>query len=118
MANQTSINPATGGVIREYAEHSPEQVQAIIAKAHACFLKWSQVPVAERAKLLLKAADILLAKKNEFARVISEEMGKPLKEAVNEIEKCAACAKYFAENGPIFLADRAVATEYRKSYVA
>ena len=45
-------------------------------------------------------------------------MGKPLKEAVTEVEKCAACARYFAENGPVFLADRAIATEYRKSYVA
>jgi len=118
MSMQTSINPATGAVIREYPVHSEAQVRAIIEQAHQCFLQWRNVSVAGRAQFLLKVADVLLAKKNDYARIIAEEMGKPLKEAVNEIEKCAACAKYFAENGPKFLADQPVATEYRKSYVA
>lgn len=114
---QQSINPATGEVIRQYDEHDKAHVQQAIEKAQACFLKWRKRPVAERAKLLMTIADRLLADKEAHARIISGEMGKPLKEAIAEVEKCASCARYFAENGEAFLADQHVKTEYLKSYV-
>jgi len=115
---QTSINPATGDILREYKLHSPAQVREAIEAAHRCFLQWRETTLGERSQWLLKVADTLLAKKNDYASLMAQEMGKPLKEAIAEIEKCAACAKYFAENGPHFLADHAIETEYRKSYAA
>jgi len=115
---QTSINPATGAVIRQYPDHTPEQVQAAIDRAHQCFLSWRNVPIVQRAQFMLRVAEVLLANKEKYGRIIALEMGKPLKEAVTEVEKCASCAKYFAENGPAFLADQNIATEYRKSYVS
>lgn len=115
---QTSINPATGETIQSYEEHTPAQVQAMIDDAHATFLSWSRTPLQQRKTLILKAVDVLLAKKESFGKIISMEMGKPLKEAVTEVEKCASAGKYFAENAESFLADQPIKTEYHKSYIS
>jgi len=114
---QKSINPATGKVVAEYAEHDKAHVQQVIEKTHAAYLSWRKQPISTRAKLLLSISEKLLAGKEEYARIITQEMGKPLKEAIAEVEKCASCARYFAENGESFLADRPVTTEFHKSYV-
>lgn len=114
---QTSINPTTGEIIRNYEEHTPEQVQKIIDNAHRTFLEWSRTSITERRALITKAVNILLARKEEFGRIISLEMGKPLKEAIAEVEKCALGGKYYAENSETFLADKHVQTEYHRSYV-
>jgi len=114
---QTSINPATGQIIKEYTEHSDADVARMVDDSHACFEKWRRVKLSERCKLVAKAGEVLLANKNDYARLISLEMGKPFKESVSEVEKCALAAKYFAENGEKFLSEQHVQTEYRKSYV-
>ncbi|MBY0408178.1 MAG: NAD-dependent succinate-semialdehyde dehydrogenase, partial [Rickettsiales bacterium] len=103
--------------IQQYEEHTPAQTQAIIDDTYACFLQWRKTSFAERKTLILKAVDVILKRKEEFGRVISLEMGKPLKEAVTEVEKCASAGKYFAENSEAFLADQPIKTEYSKSYV-
>lgn len=115
---QTSINPATGAVIREYPLHTPHEVQQIIAQAHACFRQWRDVAMSERSTHILKVADTLMANQQPYARLMAQEMGKPVKEAMAEIEKCATTARYFAANAASFLADQSLATEYRKSYVS
>jgi succinate-semialdehyde dehydrogenase/glutarate-semialdehyde dehydrogenase len=118
MNTQTSINPATGDIIGEYPAHTAPQTAAIIEQAHARYLQWQQVPIGQRAQAIMRVSEILLANKDRYARLISQEMGKPLKESLAEVEKCAGCARYFAENGPAFLADQPIATEYRQSYVS
>jgi len=114
---QTSVNPATGKTIREYKVHTPQEVERMIARAQACFESWRKQPMETRAAALKKVGDILLKNKDAYARLITDEMGKPLAQAVAEVEKCASTAKYYAEQGPKFLADEIVATEYKKSYV-
>jgi succinate-semialdehyde dehydrogenase/glutarate-semialdehyde dehydrogenase len=114
---QKSINPATGEVIREYPVHSEADVNRMIDASYQCFLQWRQVPFAQRRERIIKAADVLIANKDAYGRVISEEMGKPLKEAVTEVEKCASAARYFADNAEAFLADQHVKTEYQKSFI-
>lgn len=114
---QTSINPSTGKTIREFKLHTPQDVQAMINRAHHCFMSWRGQPMSVRAEALHKVAAVLLKNKDTYARLITEEMGKPLVQALQEVEKCASTAKYYAENGPAFLADEIVKTEYRKSYV-
>lgn len=114
---QTAINPATGETIKQYEEHTPEQVQKIIDQSHAAFSIWSTTPIAQRKALILKAIEILLARKEEFGKLISLEMGKPLKEAISEVEKCALGGRYYAENSEAILADKEVKTEYHRSYV-
>ncbi len=117
MSLQTSINPATGLVVGSHPVHSESEVQAMIATAHQCFLHWRKTDFAERRAALLRVSDVLFANKNEYATLIAQEMGKPFKESIAEVEKCANAAKYFAENAERMLADQPVATEYRKSYV-
>lgn len=118
MSTQTSTNPATGSVIREYPVHTDAQVEDIIAKAHAAFGDWKKTSFETRANYLRKVADVLLANKEEYAKLIALEMGKPFAQGIAEVEKCAGCAKYFAENGAKHLSDHVVETEYKKSYSA
>lgn len=115
---QLSTNPATGETFKAHALHTEPYVTHAIDEAYDTFLRWRTTSFEERRKYILKVHDLLLAQKEEHGRLISLEMGKPLKEAVTEVEKCASAAKYFAENSEKFLADQHIATEYQKSYVS
>lgn len=118
MTSVQSINPANGEVLATYETHTPEQVAHKLDAAQACYLSWRRTSFAERKALLLRVVDVIAANKNDYAKLITQEMGKPLKESLAEVEKCATAAKYFAENGESFLADRIVKTEYTKSFVS
>jgi succinate-semialdehyde dehydrogenase / glutarate-semialdehyde dehydrogenase len=115
---QTSINPATGETIQSYPVHSDADVARMIDASHESYLQWRRVPLFERAALVAKAGEVLLANKEKYARIIALEMGKPFKESISEVEKCASGANYFAENAASFLADQHIKTEYQKSYVS
>jgi succinate-semialdehyde dehydrogenase/glutarate-semialdehyde dehydrogenase len=118
MSEQISINPANGAVIQSYPVHSETQVEAMISASHACFMSWRRSSFAERKAALLRVSEVISKNKNDYAKLIALEMGKPLKEGLAEVEKCASAAKYFAENGERMLSDQPVATEYTKSYVS
>jgi len=113
-----TINPATGAVVASYEETSPEAVQAIIASAHQAHLEWRSTSFSQRAALMRRAAEVLRGNAREYARLMAEEMGKPIRDGVAEIQKCADGCDYFAENAERFLAPEPVTTEARKSYVA
>lgn len=117
MAMQTSVNPATGETLSSYPVHDEAQVRQAIEAAQAQFLKWRVVPVAQRAAFMEAISDVILRNKERYARIITLEMGKPFKESLAEVEKCASAARYYAANGEAMLADQPVKTEYRKSYV-
>ncbi len=112
-----SINPATGELLSSYLEHSAAQVDVFVARAHEAFGHWRQGGFSRRGRLLLKAAASLRAEKNSLARMMSEEMGKPILQAHAEIEKCAAVCAYYAENGSALLAPESVATDAADSHV-
>jgi succinate-semialdehyde dehydrogenase/glutarate-semialdehyde dehydrogenase len=84
-----SINPHDGSVLATYDEMTPPQVTDAIEKAHAAFLSWRSVPFAKRATLMKGAARVLRAKSREFAKLMAQEMGKPVRGGIGEIEKCA-----------------------------
>jgi len=113
-----TINPASGAVVAGYEETSPEAVQAIIASAHQAYLAWRNTKFGERAALMRRAAEVLRGNARDYARLMAEEMGKPVRDGVAEIQKCAGACDYFAESAERFLAPEPVATEARKSYVA
>jgi succinate-semialdehyde dehydrogenase/glutarate-semialdehyde dehydrogenase len=117
MTLQT-INPASGAVVASYEETSPEAVQAIIASAHQAYLGWRSTSFSERAALMHRAAVVLRGNAREYARLMAEEMGKPIRDGIAEIQKCAGGCDYYAENAERFLAPEPVVTEARKSYVA
>lgn len=105
-----SRNPATGEVIATYAPHTPEQVEAALSGAAAAQRNWRTVPVADRAEMLSAMAQELRAGKDRFARLITEEMGKPITEAAAEIEKCAVTCDFYARKAPEFLGDQEIAS--------
>ncbi|MBT0812629.1 NAD-dependent succinate-semialdehyde dehydrogenase [Litoribacter ruber] len=100
-----SINPYTGETLKLYNPHSELQINEAITRAHDTYLEWRKTPFSEKSSLMNKAADILESKKDHYAKLISLEMGKMMKEAVAEIEKCAWVCRYYAEKAEGFLAD-------------
>src|SRR5260370_2602372 len=81
------------------------------------FKRYRKNSFEQRAEMLLRAADILEQRKSYWARTITVEMGKTLKAAIAEVEKCASGCRYYAENTARFLADEPIQTEAIKSYV-
>jgi succinate-semialdehyde dehydrogenase/glutarate-semialdehyde dehydrogenase len=112
-----SINPATDELLESFNEQTPAQAAAAAVQAHVAFGSWSRSGFPRRGRLLLKAAAILRSEKNPLARMMSEEMGKPILQALAEIEKCAMVCAYYAENGPALLAPERIAIDAADSYV-
>lgn len=117
MAMQ-SINPATGELLKEFETWDDAQVEAALARAAAAAPAWRDRPVEERCDILRKAAQVLRAKQEEYARTASLEMGKRISEARGEIEKCAAVCDYYADEAPTILANEMIESDAGKSYVA
>src|SRR5689334_20832339 len=116
MAIRT-LNPATGELIREFKPHTNAEVDAKLQRAKETFREWRRVPFTERAKLMLRACDVLEQNKEEYGRTMVLEMGKPLVAAVQEAEKSAKGCKFYAENAERFLADEPAESSATRSYV-
>ena len=114
----TSVNPATGKAIKTYDEMTPEEAAAAVAQAHETWLTWRTTAFATRARLMKRTAGILRERKQELARLMAAEMGKPLKQGTAEAEKCAWACDYYAENAEAHLAPDIIKTEGSRSYVA
>lgn len=112
-----SINPATGETIQEYQEMTPQEVEGIIASVHAAFGEWRRTSFAQRAGFMKKAATILREKAPEYAKLMTQEMGKPIRDGRAEAEKCAWVCDYYADNAEAFLQPELVATDASKSFV-
>ncbi len=110
MPDQAAIsrNPATGEEIERFAFQTANETERLLADADAAFRDWRATPVEQRASVYGRLADILRDRVDEAAPVITREMGKTLREARAEIEKCAATAAWYAEHGPAMLADEPV----------
>jgi succinate-semialdehyde dehydrogenase/glutarate-semialdehyde dehydrogenase len=117
MGTMSSVNPATGEVFARFDELDDAGLEARLARAASTFHSWRRVPVAERCRLMVRAAEALEANKERFGRTMTLEMGKTLKSAVAEVEKCAWVCRYYAENGERFLADEEMKSNATRSYV-
>jgi succinate-semialdehyde dehydrogenase / glutarate-semialdehyde dehydrogenase len=98
------INPATGEPGRSYDRHTIEDGLAAAEAARAAFLDWRRTGFAERSRIIHKAADILRARQLEFAKLMTEEMGKTVDDGRAEIEKCAFHCDWFADHAAEYLA--------------
>ena len=112
-----TINPATGEVVKTFEPLTAAQIEQKIALASSAFQVYRHTPFAERASKLIRAAEILEKEKDDCARLMTLEMGKPLKAAVAEALKCASGCRYYAENAERFLADEVVETGAKKSFI-
>ena len=112
-----TINPATGETLQTFDELSAPQLEQKLQIAAEAFRSSRTTSFAQRAELMLSAASILESNKQKFARLMTLEMGKPIKGAVQEIEKCALVCRYYAENAERHLADQVIETNATRSYV-
>lgn len=114
----TSKNPYTGEVIEEFKEYTKEEINNAIKKADDRYKTWRKVSFSEKSKLLKNAAKELRDNKQSYAEDITKEMGKPIAQALAEIEKCAWVCEYYAENAENHLAKEIIETDAQKSYVS
>jgi succinate-semialdehyde dehydrogenase/glutarate-semialdehyde dehydrogenase len=112
-----SVNPTTGEVLKRYDEMTPEEIAATIEEVDRAFTSWRTTSFGERAKHMRAAGRILREKRDEYARLMADEMGKPLAEGRAESEKCAWVCEYYAENAEKFLAREEIQTEASRSFV-
>ena len=112
-----SINPATGETLETFDALSDQELEAKLQNAATTFRAHARLSIAERARRMVRAAEILENERQDFARLMTLEMGKPIKAAVQEAEKCASVCRYYAENAERHLADEIVETNATKSYV-
>jgi succinate-semialdehyde dehydrogenase/glutarate-semialdehyde dehydrogenase len=112
-----SINPATGEILETFSATSSSDLDRILARAHAAFVKWRTEPFAARAERMRGAAQGLRTGKAGYARTMALEMGKPLAQGEAEVEKCASVCDYYADHAEGFLAEQPRETDASKSYV-
>jgi succinate-semialdehyde dehydrogenase/glutarate-semialdehyde dehydrogenase len=112
-----TVNPANGEPVRSYEENTIEDARAAAAAAHQAFLEWRRTSFADRSVVIHKAAEILRARQDEFARLMTEEMGKTLDDGRAEVEKCAFQCDWFADHAHEYLADEPVAIDEAEVFV-
>ncbi|MDA4111877.1 MAG: NAD-dependent succinate-semialdehyde dehydrogenase [Thaumarchaeota archaeon] len=114
-----TFNPATGEALDSYEIFGKEKVASVAKKAVETFeLKWSKLPIAERAEYFKKLASVLRTRKTEYGRIMTMEMGKPISQAEGEVEKCASGCDYYVENAAKWLEDEFSTTDAKSSYVS
>lgn len=112
-----TVNPATGQLVKSFEPISDSQIEEKIQRAALTFPKFRSLPFAERAAMMKKAGDILESEKNELAALMTTEMGKTLRSAVDEAAKCAWACRYYAEHAERMLADEVIATTASRSFI-
>nr|WP_245962948.1 NAD-dependent succinate-semialdehyde dehydrogenase [Ulvibacter antarcticus] len=113
----TSVNPYTDKAIETYQGHSEKEVNDILEQANKRFTSWRETSFNKRKQLMLAAASELKKNKETYAETMSLEMGKPILQAIAEVEKCAWVCEYYANNAEKQLDDKIIKTEAHKSYV-
>ena len=113
-----SVNPTTGDVIEEHVEMSDGTVDEVLGKVDAAQRGWAETTFEERAELLRSAASVLRSRKDDYARLMALEMGKPINDGRGEVEKCAWTFEFYAEQGETFLSPEPVDTDASRSYVS
>jgi succinate-semialdehyde dehydrogenase/glutarate-semialdehyde dehydrogenase len=112
-----TVNPTTGETIKTFESLTEQHLDAKLELAAKTFRSYRSTSFAEREPSMLRVAEILEAEKNELGRLMTVEMGKPIKAAEQEIEKCAWVCRYYAEHAKQHLAEQIIETNATKSYV-
>ena len=112
-----SINPANLQIIKTYQPMQLSEVKKIIDLTNNAFESWQETSLSHRLKLMMKTAEVLRKNKEEYSRLMTLEMGKPIAQSHAEVDKCAWVCEYYSENAEKFLADEIIATDASKSFV-
>lgn len=117
MTMLKSVNPANLQVLKTYPPMQISEVNKIIDITNYEFENWRETSFSNRSKLMMKVADVLRKKKEDYSKLMTLEMGKPISQSRSEVEKCAWVCEYYAENAEKFLSDELVETDALKSFV-
>jgi succinate-semialdehyde dehydrogenase/glutarate-semialdehyde dehydrogenase len=112
-----TVNPTTGQLVKSFEPLTDSEIERKLQRAADTFPKYRKVPFADRARMMLKAGAILDGDKETYARMMTTEMGKTFRSAIDEAVKCAWVCRYYAENAERFLADEVVETTASRSYI-
>lgn len=113
-----TVNPATGKPIAKYHNMSIDEINDKVTNARTALKSWKGLDIGERCSLARKLGRVMRKNKDEYSRTITEEMGKPIRQATAEVEKCAWLCDYYSETAESFLRDELIPTEFRKSFVS
>ncbi len=113
----STINPATEKTTKTYSEFNDKKLDKILKDVTRASIDWQQTSIRSRSKCMRRAGKVLKKKKNELAKLITIEMGKPITQAVAEIEKCAIVCEHYATNGNHILADNSYPSDATDSFV-
>lgn len=113
-----SVNPATGETLASFKDHNSKEIEAKLTKACETYRDWRKLAIHVRCKYLSTVADLLEARKEDYAKLITQEMGKPIAQSVSEVEKCAWVCRYYAEHAKLLLKDEVIKTDAEQSYVS
>ncbi|MCK9220021.1 MAG: NAD-dependent succinate-semialdehyde dehydrogenase [Bacteroidales bacterium] len=112
-----SINPTNGEIIREYQEHTYTDVRLIIENAYQAWSDWKERSFESRSALIKKTAQALRDGKEQYARLMTLEMGKLLRESMAEIEKCAIVCDFYADHAAEILQDEEIKSDASRSFI-
>jgi succinate-semialdehyde dehydrogenase/glutarate-semialdehyde dehydrogenase len=113
-----SINPVNEEIIKIYEEHNLKEIEGKINKCQQSWINYQEFSYDKKSIWMLNLSKKLLANKEKLATIMSLEMGKPLKDGIAEIEKCATVCEYYAINTAQFLKDEIIETEASKSFIS
>src|SRR5258708_6580053 len=112
-----SVNPSTGETLKQFEPLSDAQLEDKLQRADSAYSAYRRLSFAERARMMRGAAGILESEKDKFGRIMTAEMGKSLRAAIEEVAKCALGCRYYADHAERFLADELVETPGMRSYI-
>lgn len=115
--NYQSLNPFDGRLSKSFPEHTTAEIDTALSRAEHCFRAWSQTALVERARLLERAAHLLRARVDHFARQVTLEMGKLIGEARGEVLLSAEILEYYARHGAAFLAPRTLQPDQGQAHI-
>ena len=118
MSDLRSINPSNGDIVGVYPQLSAQELNQLILEVNSEFDFWRKIPIKDRCQYFKYLAEAIQMRKDEFARLMALEMGKPLSQGIVELEKCAWVCNYYADNGEKFLADQNIITDASESFVS
>src|SRR6266536_2076179 len=112
-----TINPATGETLKTFDSLTEQEIDEKLKRAFETFRSYRRTTFEEREWMMLRAGEILDIESREFGRLMTTEMGKPIKAAIQEAEKCAWVCRYYAEKARHHLADQVIQTNATKSFI-
>ena len=116
--NLVSINPANNKILESHKEISKENINQIINSSYSTYLDWRNKSISYRSKRMRDLAELLKQKKEKLGALMTQEMGKPIKQSIAEAEKCAWVCEYYADNAERFLSKKEISTDSKKSFIS